>query len=127
MTTSKYNVVALSGPAPVRAIEIPVKTALEYAAGLTKAGRRFGQQPGEASSALKTLSQISASDPVIPSVLHQIGEAHMPQGLESVTQAHIKGVIGEIANNLGMVDKPSHNMKNIFSSKRKGMGISRKP
>lgn len=115
--SAKYSVLPLSGQDIAPAIAIAQKSPLEYAAGLAKAGRKFGQMPGDAPAALTALAQVSASNPSLPSVLQQVGEAHMPNGMETISQKQLKEAVGEIAVSLGMVDQPKL-AESIFPSIR---------
>lgn len=121
--TSKYNVLPLAGQDIARATEIKSKSAIEYATGIAKAGRKFGQLPGAAPSALTALSQVASSNPSLPSVLQQLSEAHMPNGLETVSQKQLKNVSGEIAERLGMTARQDET-ENLFGVTRKGSGLS---
>lgn len=120
---AKYNVLPLAGQDIANAIEIAPKSSIEYAAGIAKAGRKFGELPGAAPEALTALAQVASSNPSLPSVLQQLGDAHMPNGLETVSQKQLKSVAGEIANQLGMNSRPTEN-ENLFGVSRKGSGLS---
>lgn len=121
--SSKYNVLPLAGQDIAKAAEIKPKSPIEYAAGIAKAGRKFGQLPGAATEALTALAQVVSTNPSLPSVLQQLGDAHMPNGLETVSQKQLKSVAGEIAERLGMTDRPTET-ESIFSVGRKGSGLS---
>lgn len=121
--TAKYNVLPLAGQDIAKATEIQPKSSIKYAAGIAKAGRKFGQLPGAAPEALTALAQVASSNPSLPSVLQQLGDAHMPNGLETVSQKQLKSVAGEIAERLGMTQRPTEN-ESIFGVSRKGSGLS---